>query len=95
MIAEPGATLTIRCIEMASGAVNILGFCWSQFRAIAGARSFPAGGEIAPLLLCRHLASFKRGQFGTVTGLHPVVAVGHIPLVIGHGQSNRFRFSEF
>ena len=57
--------------------------------------SILAGGEIALLLRCGHVAGFKRGQFGPVARLHPVIAVGHIPLVIGHGQCNRFRFREF
>jgi hypothetical protein len=30
-----------------------------------------------------------------VTGLHPVVAVGYIPLVIGHGQRSGLRFGKF
>ena len=47
-------------------------------------------------MLCDgRIPRFGLGQFGRVAGLHPIIAIGHIALMIGNGQRHCFRFGEF
>jgi hypothetical protein len=85
VIALTRTILAIGCVELEAGDIHFRSLRHSQFGAIAGARPFFAGGKIALLLPCGRCTSFSRGQLGAIARLHSVVAVGHIPLVVGDG----------
>jgi hypothetical protein len=53
-----------------------------------------AGGYITLAFRGGRITRLCWRQFGSITGLHPIIAVGHITLVIGHRQGNRFRFTK-
>src|SRR3984893_1006693 len=95
MIAEASAVLTVGSIELLPGSVHRLGFRRAQFGMIAIPPSILAGGNVAQAFRSGRITRLRWCECGGVTGQHPIMTLGHVPLMIVHSQRHRFGFGKF